>query len=122
MVYGTGFDLAIIRWTISHITFTPETYYINYAEASDDELTAPDSDFMTVQYPTQNSNFSAVNVNFSLIVRGLEPDGRYGFKVVAENSNGQIETADYFYFKTRHEGKSIMTEQYHITYLIYMCM
>ena len=95
-VYGTGVDFVVIQFTISHVEFTPETYYVEYTTESVTTL---------VQYPTINANFTTSNQRYTFVVDELQESTAYGFKVVAVNSNGETRTDDYS-FQTRTEGNA----------------
>ena len=106
-VFGIGVDFVIIQWTIQRLLFTPETYYVEYSELTDDEEIPTDAEITSVQYPTVNTNFSAVNMEYRFVVNGLNPDSAYGFRLVAVNSIGESETPASLYFQTRHEGSTM---------------
>ena len=100
-VYGTGADFAIVQWTVSRVEFTPETYYIEYSKFTEEES---DADLIRKQYPMVNANFTATDAVFTFVVDGLGPDRGYGFKIVAENSNGETSTEDFVLASTRNQG------------------
>ena len=108
-VYGTGPDFAIIQWTVSRVAFTPETYYIEYVDITSDDSEAG---LTRVPYPYINEDFDSTDVEYTFVVNGLSQGRMYGFKVVAENSNGETSTED-FNYSTREQGryndKSIIT-------------
>ena len=96
--------------------FTPETYYIEYTELSDGESTTTDPD-VTIQYPVINTNFSAVDVEYTFVVNGLEASSVYSVIVVAANSIGETRPLEYTSFETRDEG--VKYEKVLFSY--YMC-
>lgn len=98
---GIGANFAILQWTVSRVEFTPETYYIEYGDFTED---SSDPDLIRRQYPITNDNFTAIDVLFTFVMDGLSPSRIYGFKVVAENSNGENSTQSFTYFSTRSEG------------------
>lgn len=110
-VYGTGVDFVILQWTISRLVFTPETYYIEYTELYNGESTTTNPD-VTIQYPVVNTNFSAVDVEYTFVVNGLEASSVYSVIVVAANSIGETRPLEYISFETRDEGTYHSIEQH----------
>ena len=102
-VYGTGVDFVVIQWTIDRVEYTPETYFVEYAAASNDQ-TINEADIISVQYPIVNDNYTS-SIMYTFVVTGLDEVSTYAFKIVAVNSNGERRTLDYVYFQTREEGK-----------------
>lgn len=96
-VYGTGVEFVIIQWTVSRLSFTPETYSVEYF------LFQNPSDVFSVEYPTVNTNFSTKDVVYTFVVNGLEADNEYSFNVVAVNTFGETRIQGYR-FQTRNEG------------------
>ena len=102
-VYGTGVEFVVVQWRIFRVEYTPETYYVEYAEFSDGE-TVNGEEIVSVEYPATNDNFTAVSVQFTFIVSGLRAASMHGLKIVAENSVGETRIANYVTFQTREEG------------------
>lgn len=96
-VYGTGVDFVVIQWTVPRLSFTPETYSVEYF------LFQNPSDVFFVDYPTVNTNFSTKDVEYTFVVNGLEADNEYSFNVVAANTFGETRVQGYR-FQTRNEG------------------
>ena len=104
-VYGTGVDFAIVQWIVSRVEFTPDTYYVEYGDFTDDDS---DPDLIRKQYPIINANFTATDTVFMFVVDGLGPSRLYGFKIVAENSNGETSTEEFTYSSTRTQGLHVI--------------
>jgi hypothetical protein len=107
-VYGTGVDFAIVQWIVSRVEFTPDTYYVEYGDFTDDDS---DPDLIRKQYPIINANFTATDTVFMFVVDGLGPSRLYGFKIVAENSNGETSTEEFTYSSTRNQEPFIIILQ-----------
>ena len=100
-VYGTGADLAVIQWVVTRIKYTPETYYVEYGDFTDDES---EVELVRVQYPIINEDYFTTNREYRFVLSGLSPGRFYMFKIVAENSVGETVTPDFDSFFTRDQG------------------
>lgn len=93
-------DHAVVEWTVSSISYTPEVYYIRYG-LSPESLTA-------VSNTTEGtSDISATNLLFSLSLTGLRFQRTYFYQVVAENSVGTTESS-VANFTTSSPGNSMI--------------
>ena len=91
-------DSANITFTITSVTYTPETYSIQYGiSASNLDLT---SDNVTSRgVDTVHSFIGLTNEVYSITLTGLTINTNYSFRVVAMNTNGSSST-DVFNFTT----------------------
>ena len=79
MVTALASTSATVSWTVPMIAFTPETYRVKYGTERDNL----ESSSSPVQSGT---NFSAVNLPFSVTVTGLTPQTVYYYQLVTSNS------------------------------------
>ena len=74
-------ELAVILWLVPQVSYTPETYVIIYG-----------TDRMTLNYTSEmilgNTDVTAMNQIYTATLRGLQPNTRYYYQVVATNSIG----------------------------------
>ena len=74
-------ELAVIQWLVPQVSYTPETYVIIYG-----------TDSMTLNYTSEriigNTDVTAMNQIYTATLRGLQPNTRYYYQVVATNSIG----------------------------------
>ena len=83
-VYGIGIDFAIIQWTAAPLVFTPETYSVEYREATHA------GSFKRLYVSDINSNFSSSNTpQYTEILQNLKSNTMYTFEVVIANSYGE---------------------------------
>ena len=83
-IYGVSDQLAIIHWIVPRIAYTPETYYIQYRAISEDG-----SGTMFVS-PTimGTEDLSARNVEYDVVLEGLDSGTFYVANIVANNTIG----------------------------------
>ena len=87
---------AVIMWTISRVTFTPEEYVVYYSLSSD-SLT------MTSEV-LYGSDLEAVSVTYKVTLSELEQLSTYYYQVVSSNSLSSSSTA-VLNFTTMQDGK-----------------
>ena len=76
----------MIQWTLPIISYTPETYVVNYGTSM--------SSLDTMSDPVQSGNdFEAVNQAFSVELTGLVDTTTYFYQVVATNGQGSTSSA-----------------------------
>lgn len=85
-VYGVSTELAVLDWIVPHITYTPETYYIQYRQSSED---GGDMIFMS-SIVAGSSNLSAQDVEYSIVLDGLRSGTFYIANIVANNTFGGV--------------------------------
>ena len=81
---------------MSIIAFTPETYYIQYAEEGTPEMET--NVFVTETITSVNEV-----LNYSFIVDGLKANTTYSCRVVATNTEGSVASEE-IVFTTRESG------------------
>ena len=83
-VYGVSNELAILHWFVPRITYTPEVYYIQYS-VSDEEGTG---EILVSPIVVGSTNLSAVNMEYEIVLDGLNRGTFYTATVVSNNSFG----------------------------------
>lgn len=78
-VYGVSFELAIIEWTVSRITYTPETYQVVYRQVGDSE------ELIYSEEVIGTTNLSATNTQYSVVITNLQPNSMYTYNISARN-------------------------------------
>ena len=104
MVYGVSFELAIIQWTVSQITYTPEIYRVIYRQITEDS-TNPNQ---TSELVIGTTNLSALNTVYSEVIKNLQPNSRYTYQILSSNTRYSIVTPAAS-FTTSNSGNSIAT-------------
>lgn len=99
-MYATSHELAIINWIVPLVTFTTETYSVEYQSIIQDVL----GPLITAGPFTGSANLSATNEMFLAVIEGLLPDTMYAYRMVSENSVGLVQSF-FFNFSTRSLGK-----------------
>ena len=79
----TRHDRTMVRWSVSYIAYTPETYTVNYGLATD-------SLNMSATATQRGDNFAIPSqpLMFSAVLTGLSPGVTYYYRVEARNSVG----------------------------------
>ena len=78
---------ATIKWTVSRIAYTPETYTVHFGTSSG-SLTSFN------QQRQSGDDFTATNLSFSTQLTGLSPGTTYYYQVVAMNSVGSTSSVE----------------------------
>ena len=84
---GVRHNRATIQWTVSRVTYTPETYTVHFG-------TSPGSLTPFSQQRQSGDNFIATNLPFSLQLTGLSAGTTYHYQVVAVNSVGSTASVE----------------------------
>ena len=74
-----SFELAEIRWLVPVVIYTPENYTVVYGR--DQTLLNYSSDEIV-----GSSNITDTNLMYLAILRGLEPNTTYYYRVIARNT------------------------------------
>ena len=98
-VVGVSFELAIIRWISSSVSYTPDVFHIQYIE----QETEQEPSVQTSETVMGTQDFLAVNEEYTLILDGLKSDTIYSFQVVASNTEGDV-LSEPLNFRTREAG------------------
>ena len=87
MNIDTRHDSATVRWSVSYIAYTPETYTVNYGRATD-------SLDMSATATQRGDNFTIPSqpFMFSAVLTGLSPGVTYYYQVEARNSEGTTQS------------------------------
>ena len=97
-VYGTSFELAIIRWRVPRITYVPELYRIIYGE-----VTESPAILLASEIVAGTTNLTSIDDEYSVVVRNLGPNTRYRYSISASNVLGSRPTV-FFNFLTAPNG------------------
>ena len=76
-------NLAIVRWTVPRIAYTPETYYVEYRAINDSGRieTSPSTN--------GSKDLEAVDVEYARVLEGLESGTTYVANIVSNNEFGR---------------------------------
>ena len=91
---------ATIHWTVSRVTYTPETYTVHFGNSSG-SLTS------FSQQRQSGDNFTATNLQFSVQLTGLSAGTTYYYQVEARNSQPGSTQSTVQQFTTREQRKLI---------------
>lgn len=93
-------DQAVVEWTVSSISYTPEIYHVQYG-------LSPESMNSTSNATKITTDIHATNMLFSLPLTGLLFKHTYFYRVVAENSIGITESS-VANFSTSSPGRNLI--------------
>ena len=103
-----------VRWTISKVVYTPETYTVYYSPQSNCPFSASNLEDFHSSITTYTPNnhtltdfFFEESMKFSVNIGGLTPSTTYCCFVVATNSYGST-SSEHFSFETEINGKKYM--------------
>ena len=84
---------ATVQWTVTSISYTPETYVVMYGTA--------EGNLDTTSVEEREDDITARDVSFSVQLSGLQPATVYYYIVRATNSHGDIDSDGVKTFETR---------------------
>ena len=90
---------ATISFTITNVTYTPETYTVQYGNSSSN-LNMTSNNTASVGVDSVHSFITAVNQDYSIMLTGLSIDTTYYYQVVVNNTIGNITQTGVFNFTT----------------------
>ena len=90
---------ATISFTITNVTYTPETYTVQYGTSSDNLNMTSNNTATGVGVGSMHSFITTMNQNYSIVLTGLSIDTTYYYQVVATNTIGN-RTTGVFNFTT----------------------
>ena len=93
---------VVIRWTVSSVTYTPETYTVHYG--IDSAILNLTSDTLATDVKTDFLNIK--DQDYRLVIDGLQPAQKYHYFVLSTNSYASSKT-DKHSFTTADSGKKI---------------
>ena len=85
MVITLGDDSTTIQFTVSSLTYDPETYIVQYG-------TSIGNLNRTSSMETSGTDLDRTNFTLAIILMNLVPSTEYFYRVVATNSGGSTET------------------------------
>lgn len=94
-------NLAVIQWVVFRPTYTPETYYVQYSPVVSGNDTAQIFISQTVSGTT---DLAAVNMEYDILLKGLENGTIYVANIVSNNTFGGRVSEDIF-FRTNGFGE-----------------
>ena len=74
---------VLIQWTIRSITYTPETYMVQYG-------TSPGNLNLTSDVIMSGNDITVVDKTYMITLMGLQPVTMYYYRVMVNNSFGSI--------------------------------
>ena len=84
---------ATVQWTVTSISYTPETYVVMYGTA--------EGNLDTTSVEETEDDITAMDVAFSVHLSGLQPATVYYYIVRATNSHGDTDSDVVKTFETR---------------------
>ena len=91
---------VVIRWTVSSVRYTPETYTVHYG--IDSAILNLTSDTLATDVKTDFLNIK--DQDYRLVISGLQPAQKYHYYVASTNSHASSKTAKRN-FTTTDSGK-----------------
>ena len=91
---------VVIRWTVSSVSYTPETYTVHYG--IDSAILNLTSDTLATDVKTDFLNIK--DQDYRLVIAGLQPAQKYYYYVASTNSHASSKTAKQS-FTTADSGK-----------------
>ena len=108
MTTSIGTDTVTVEWTISTITFPPETYVVRYGTSTHSLELRSD--------PIESeNNTSSYNVTYSIQLSSLQSNTLYYYQVISMNQAVNIENSTVSsleQFKTKQGRRSVLSYMY----------
>ena len=95
-------ELVLVRWTVSHTSYTPEVYSVQYQELLDGSV----GPLMSVQVQG-TTNLTETFPQYSTVIEGLRPTTEYRVGIMSTNQNGSV-IKEFVEFATNSAGMSLI--------------
>ena len=106
---------VVIRWTVSSVSYTPETYTVHYG--IDSAILNLTSDTLATNVKTDFLNIK--DQDYRLVIDGLQPAQKHHYYVVSANSYASSKTAKHN-FTTADSGKKTCLCSSSLIFPLYM--
>ena len=101
-------ELAILHWVVPRITYTPETYYVQYRPSSDSEEES--NVVFTSATIVGSPDLSARDIEYNVTLDGLTSGTFYVANIVANNTFGGLISQD-ISFATSSLGMLLLSSE-----------
>ena len=116
-IASVSHNLAIIHWTVPRVTYTPETYHVQYSP-----LTSENETTLLMKSPPieGTTDLTAIDTEYDIVLKGLDSGTTYVANIVSNNTiEGRGQVSDNIVFETLPTGENIIEYPYCVSWVIY---